>query len=87
MLEEVPLLAAHPAGHPQIGLADGGHDVSQVTGKFSVVVLDVAPPLLARDDTSTIGIQRRREHGSIVAPVATFDNSLLQTCPWAVSGE
>jgi hypothetical protein len=81
MLEEVPLLAAHPPGHPQIGLADGGHDVSQVTGKFGVVVLDVAPPLLAQDDTSTIGIRRRREHGSIVALVAKFDNSLLRTCP------
>jgi hypothetical protein len=80
-LDEEPLLAGHPSGHPQVGLADGGHDVSQVTGKVRVVVLDVTPALLAQDDASTIGIQRRREHSSIVAPVARFDNSLLQTCP------
>jgi hypothetical protein len=80
-LDEVPLLASHSAGHPQVGFAHGGHDVPQMAGEVCVVVLDVAPTLLAQDDAATVGIDRRREHRAIVAPVAGADNALLETRP------
>lgn len=80
-LDEVPLLASHSARHPQIGFAHGGHDVPQMAGEVCVVVFDVAPALRAQDDAATVGIDRRREHETIVAPVAGADNTLFGTRP------